>query len=88
MTPKKKKGITSCFECIAAKSCFGDPNPKISRTEAREYASSCQLFRKGKSTDTVEVVGWEKGISRKKAEKLVEQGKAQWVQEKTVKMIE
>jgi len=37
-------------------------------------------MHKGTTTETVQVAGKERGMSRKKAEKLISRGRAAWVQ--------
>jgi len=81
---QKKKTISSCFECIAIKSCYGSTHPDLEKKEARLNASNCTSIRKGFSTETIKVVNSEKGVSRKKAEKLVEERQATWVEDKTI----
>jgi len=81
---KKKKSLVSCFECIAAKSCYGIAPPDLEKTRAREKAAACTSVRKGFSTETIKVAGATRGVSRKKAEKLTEQGKAFWKEDGTI----
>ncbi|HBT20203.1 MAG TPA: hypothetical protein DEA47_02360 [Peptococcaceae bacterium] len=67
----------SCYQCVALLSCF--PYTKLDREEAKEIAASCTKPYKGITTDVVEVKGQSRGMSRKKAFKYSQQGKAKWI---------
>jgi hypothetical protein len=81
---KQKDAISSCFECIAIKSCYDSTQPDMNRVEARHKAFSCTSLRKGLSTEKIHIVGYEKGLSRKNAEIFVNKGIAKWVKHKTI----
>ncbi len=84
MVHKKRDAVISCFECIAIKGCYGLTHPDIDREKARQLASACTSLSKGFSTETINVVGSKKGISRKKAEKMINKGEARWTDNKTI----
>jgi hypothetical protein len=83
-----REGITSCFECAAIEHCYRTKQPTITREEGRCRASRCDSLRKGRVVETVQVVGRERGLSRRKAEHLVEAAKAVWVAQKTIQLLE
>jgi hypothetical protein len=78
MTKKKQRTVASCFECAGLANCYHTKNPHITREEGRKTAAFCQSLRKGVTTETVQVEGRERGMSRKKAEKLVIRQRAVW----------
>ena len=78
MTKKRQRAVASCFECAGLASCYQTKNPNITRAEGRETAALCQSLRKGVTTETICVEGRERGMSRKKAEKLVVRDRAIW----------
>ncbi|HOL18489.1 MAG TPA: hypothetical protein PLY40_09435 [Bacillota bacterium] len=88
MKRKDKNSIVSCFQCIAVKTCYGCDRPELSKEEARHSTSVCTSLRKGLSSEKIEVIGAERGVSRKNAEKLVNSGKALWVAPRTIRLIE
>ncbi len=88
MTRKQRVTISSCFECIAIKFCYDSAHPDMSRKEARHKAFFCTSLRKGLSTEKIHVVGYEKGLSRKNAEKMVNNGTARWAKHKTIEFID
>mgnify|MGYP000861084927 CR=1 FL=1 len=67
----------SCYQCVALLRCF--PYTKLDREEARELAVSCTKPYKGITTDIIEVKGQSRGMSRKKAFKYFQDGKAKWI---------
>ena len=87
MIYKHRGEIISCFECIAIAHCYGSTHPHLSRENARLRASSCRSLRKGFSTERITVLGSNRGMSRKKAEKMVNCGLARWIKPGTIQMI-
>ncbi len=87
MSRKNKDYVSSCFECIAASHCYGSANPHLSREDARSCAAKCTCLRKGLSTETIRICGYERGVSRKNAEKMVNSGKARWVEQGMIEML-
>jgi len=73
----RRSNFKSCFQCVALHSCF--PFKKLEREEAREIAASCKKPYKGITTDIIEVEGQTRGMSRKKAFKLTQEGKGRWI---------
>lgn len=84
----RRTEISSCFECAAVMHCYNKKQPDVSREEGRSRAAQCNSLRKGKVVETIKVVGREKGMSRRNAEKLVDEMKAVWVADKTIRMLE
>lgn len=74
----KKVPLVSCFQCAGINQCYGAKQPDLGRDEARARAAACNLWQKGRTVDIVRVAGREKGMSRKKAQGLVEKGRASW----------
>ncbi len=79
MSKKRQRTVASCFECAGLASCYHTKTPNITREEGRETAARCHSLRKGMTTETVGVEGRERGMSRKKAEKLVIRKRAVWI---------
>ena len=79
--------ISSCFECAAIESCYRMKHPDLTREEGRLRAAQCQSLRKGRVVETVRIMGQSKGLSRRNAENLVEEMKAVWVAEKTIRLV-
>ncbi len=75
----KKKQVSSCYECAGIVSCYGTHKPDIPRAEARERAARCGSLRRGRTVEVVSVLGRQRGMSRKKAQALVQQGRAIWL---------
>ncbi len=78
MSKKRQRTVSSCFECAGLANCYNTKNPEITREEGRKKAALCQSLRKGVTTETIQVEGRERGMSRKKAEKLVKRDRAIW----------
>jgi len=87
VAPRTNRSLSSCFECAGIAHCYGCKQPDLDREAARAAAAECTSLRKGRTTETVYVLGRRKGISRKKAEKLVMAGMATWEAHRTVRMI-
>ncbi len=77
--------INSCYECIIFHVC-DESFPNMSKTQARKQAAVCDSIRKGRATDRISVSGFERGLSRKNAEKLVTKGKARWLAPYLIKL--
>lgn len=75
----KKQELTSCYQCAGIAHCYGSKNPPLDRLEARVKANLCNSLHKGFPINTVKISGYDKGMSRKNAESLVQQGLAVWV---------
>jgi hypothetical protein len=69
---------------MAIKSCYGCDQPDLAKEVARQRASVCSSLRKGFPTETIDVAGSEKRMSRKKAQRLVDSGMARWIKHKTI----
>ncbi|MHB8172260.1 MAG: hypothetical protein ACYDG6_12065 [Thermincolia bacterium] len=83
------KVLVSCFQCIGMVSCFGQNDSAligVDRKEAREKAATCTKLERGLPTEVVRVLDRKRGMSRKKAQKLVEQGDARWVTHSQVEL--
>ena len=83
------KVLVSCFQCTGMESCFGQKDSAligVDRKEAREKAAACTKLERGLPTEVVRVLDRERGMSRKKAQKLVEQGAARWVEHSLVEV--
>lgn len=81
---KKSGEIVSCYQCVGIIYCYGCKNPALTKNEARTAAASCFSLQKGSHTETVMVLGFEKGMSRKNADKLVSRHMARWVCYRTI----
>ncbi len=84
MAVKTKNKIASCYQCAGLSFCYGSKNPVLARHEARSAASKCLSLRKGCPNETITVLCYNKGLSRKNAEKLVVNGLARWHSFKTI----
>jgi len=80
----KEDGFKTCYQCVAIQSCF--PFKKPNKEVARELAAKCTKPFKGVTTDVINIVGQPKGMSRKKAFRLTQNGKGQWVGRDRVKL--
>ncbi len=78
MSRLKRKTVASCYECAALAYCYHTKNPDLTRDEGRRVASQCHSLHKGVTTETIHVEGKDRGMSRKKAEKLITKGRAIW----------
>jgi len=85
---RRPRPISSCFECAAVGHCFGSPVPELDRDQARERALACDSVRKGRTTETVQVEGAERGLSRKKVEHYIARGRAEWVGPGLVRLLD
>ncbi len=74
-----KQDVVSCYQCAGIAACYGSKQPALDREEARAKAKACSLWHKGRTTETVKVVGRDRGMSRGKAQRKVEEGEAVWV---------
>ncbi|MCL6449898.1 MAG: hypothetical protein K6T75_01195 [Acetobacteraceae bacterium] len=83
---RRSQPLVSCYECAGITHCLGSPQPGLHREEARTRASACTSWHKGRTTETVSVVGADRGMSRKKAEELVAKGRAEWVAPCTIRV--
>ncbi len=80
----KEKELASCYQCAGILHCYGDKNPDLDRKKARSNAANCRSLRRGFTTETVSVIGYERGLSRKNAEKLILNSFARWCSYKTI----
>lgn len=83
----KKGKIASCYQCAGIEFCFGTKRPELKREEGRAKAAACCSLHKGLTTETVTVIGYERGCSRANAEKLVLNGLARWCSYKTIETV-
>jgi len=84
-----KRALVSCFQCVGMAGCYGQNNSAlidIDRQEARDRCATCTKLERGMSTDVVKVVGRERGMSRKKAQRLIDQGEAKWAEYNLVEL--
>ncbi len=79
--------IVSCYQCAGIGFCYGTKDPELSREEARTKAGSCKSLRKGFTTESIIVIGYERCLSRDNAEKLVANSFARWCGYKTIEPI-
>jgi organic hydroperoxide reductase OsmC/OhrA len=86
MARNQFRTVASCYECAALESCFGTKKPILTREQGRAKAVECQSLRKGITTETIQVEGQTKGMSRKKAEKLVMRHRARWVANQRIRL--
>jgi len=72
--------ISSCYQCAGITYCYGTKKPGISREMGRSEAKQCTslCMCKGSPKETVSVSGYNRGLSRANAEKLVSGGYAKW----------
>ncbi len=87
MVTDKEKELVSCYQCAGILHCYGDKNPDIDRREARSTAADCKSLHRGYTTETIYVNGYERGLSRKNAEKMVIYGFARWCSYKTIEPV-
>ncbi len=87
MSVKAGQEIVSCYQCAGITYCYEVKNPEIERVTARAEAALCTSLRKGSPNETVTVCGFDKGLSRKNAEKLVLNGYARWRSYKTIEPV-
>ena len=87
MGSDKEKELVSCFQCAGILHCYGDKNPDLDRKEARSNAANCKSLRRGFTTETVSVIGYKRGLSRKNAEKMVLYSFARWCSYKTIEPV-
>ena len=88
MVSSENKEIVSCFQCQGIYFCYGTKDSAINREQAREIALKCSSYHKGFPVETVRVYGYERGLSRKNAEKLVMNGIARWIGYKVIELID
>ncbi len=79
MARKNDREVASCYECAGLQACYKTKTPDLTRSLGREKAKRCHSLRKGLTTQTVKIDGAEKGMSRKKAEKLVNKDRGEWI---------
>jgi hypothetical protein len=79
--------ISSCYQCAGITYCYGTKNPGISREMGRSEAKQCTSLCKGSPKETVSVSGYNRGLSRANAEKLVSGGYAKWSKHRTIEPI-
>lgn len=75
----KKVIVKSCYQCAGITFCYGTKNPDLNREYGRSKASKCISLHKGLPNETVAVLGYNRGLSRANAEKLVSKNIARWV---------
>ncbi|MDA8235015.1 MAG: hypothetical protein M0Z31_09500 [Clostridia bacterium] len=83
------KVLVSCFQCTGMVKCYGQTNSdliEVDRQVARNNAAKCTKLERGLPTEVVRVLDRERGMSRKKAQKLVEQGEATWLEHNLVEL--
>ncbi len=83
----RDNNIASCYQCAGISYCYGTKSPGISREMGRSEAANCISLRKGSPNETVSVSGYNRGLSRANAEKLVTKGCAQWSKERTIEPV-
>ncbi|OPL09865.1 MAG: hypothetical protein AVO34_12900 [Firmicutes bacterium ML8_F2] len=84
MGKKRKDEIASCFQCAGQYFCYSTKSPVISRELARSEAKNCTSLHKGTPKETITVLGFDRGLSRGNAERLVANNYARWVGYKTI----
>ena len=78
LLPRRSGIVSSCFDCVGFETCYqGASRP--TREHARAAAKACESVQKGRITETVRVEGKVRGMSRKRAQMLVNQGRAAWI---------
>jgi hypothetical protein len=83
----RDNNIASCYQCAGINYCYGTKSPGISREMGRSEAANCTSMRKGPPNETVSVSGYNRGLSRANAEKLVSGGYAKWSKHRTIEPI-
>ncbi len=82
-----KQTFENCFQCVSYKNCFTETN-KIKLADARETAELCSKPYKGLGTDLVKIINDPKCISLKKALRLFNEGRIEWIDFHTVRFLE
>lgn len=83
----KEKEMASCYQCAGILHCYGNKSPDLDRKEARSIAADCRSLHRGFTTETVNVIGYTRGLSRKNAEKMVLKSFARWCGYKTIEPV-